>query len=266
MSNLKHGRIIVGRPILYLVIGIAIHAARGQESAGQVVPQAAQQLLVLANEARAQAGVGALKWDEALASAARDHTLRMAAEGPIAHRYGGEDDLSTRAGKAGAHFDLIEENVAVGPNPAQIQDEWMHSPGHRENLLNKDVNRIGIAVVSVRGVLYATADFARGVQAFNREQIEARVAGLVQVSGVTILSNHALARAACSGDGPLPLEPGQAPPGFMMKWQDSDLKELPKQLTEKLASGQYHRAAIGSCTPQDVEGDFTAYRVAVLLY
>jgi hypothetical protein len=51
-----------------------------------------------------------------------------------------------------------------------------------------------------------------------------------------------------------------------MRWQDSALKELPRPLTEQLASGQYHRAAVGSCPAQGVEGDFTAYRVAVLLY
>ncbi len=243
-----------------------LQAAHGQDPAGQVVPQAALQLLTLANQSRANAGVGALEWDDALAAAARDHCLRMAAEGQIAHRYGGEDDLSTRAGKAGAHFDLIEENVALGPNAAQIHDEWMHSPGHRANLLNADVNRVGIAVVAARGVLYATADYARGVQALTPEQVEARVTALVQVSGLTIFSNHAQARAACAGGGQLQVGPGQMPPGFMMKWQDSDLKELPKPLLERLASGQYHRAAIGSCPAQDVEGDFTAYRVAVLLY
>jgi hypothetical protein len=243
-----------------------LHAAHGQAPASQVVPQAAQQLLALANQTRASAGVGALQWDDALAAAARDHCLRMAAEGQIAHRYGGEDDLSTRAGKAGAHFDLIEENVAIGPNAAEIHDEWIHSPGHRANLFNADVNRAGIAVVAARGVLYATADYARGVLALTQEQVEARVASLVQVSGLAILSNHAQARAACAGDGPLQVGQGQMPPGFMMKWQDSDLKELPKPLTEKLESGQYHRAAIGSCPAQDVEGQFTAYRVAVLLY
>lgn len=245
---------------------VASHAARGQEPAGQVVPQAAEQLMALANQARAEQGLNKLQWDEGLAAAARNHCLRMAAEGPIAHRYGGEDDLSTRAGKAGARFDLIEENVAIGPNAAQIHEEWMHSPGHRANLLNKDVDRVGIAVVASRGVLYATADYARGVQALTQEQVEARVASLVRVSGLTILSNHAQARAACAGDGPLVVGQGQLQPGFMMKWQDSELKQLPGPLTEKLASGQYRRAEIGSCPAQDVEGQFTAYRVAVLLY
>jgi uncharacterized protein YkwD len=250
--------------ILYL--GCWFLGARAQESAGQAEPQAARQLLTLANQARAQAGVGPLKWDDALAAAAGEHTQRMAAEGPIAHRYGGEGDLSTRAGKAGARFDLIEENVAVGPSAAEIHDQWMHSPGHRSNLLNADVNRVGIAVVTARGVEYATADYARSVEKLTQEQVESRIAELVRVSGVKILSDHSQARAACSANGALALAQGQTQPRFVMRWQDSDLKELPKPLAEKLASGTYEQAAIGNCPPQGVEGNFTAYRVAVLLF
>src|SRR5580692_4545506 len=260
-------RILCGNFLWVVVIGFAGLSGMGygQQGTSSLVPDAAQKLMQLANQERAQTGAGPLQWDEGLAAAARDHCLRMAAEGPISHRYGGEDDLSTRAGKAGAHFDLIEENVAVGPNAAEIHDEWMHSPGHRANLLNPDVNRVGIAVVAVRGVLYATAEYARGVQKLTREQAEAQVASLVRVSGVTILEDNAQARAACGSEG-MPEVQGQLRPGFVMRWQDSDLKQLPKPLTEKLASGQYRRAEIGSCPPQDVEGDFTAYRVAVLLY
>jgi hypothetical protein len=35
---------------------------------------------------------------------------------------------------------------------------------------------------------------------------------------------------------------------------------------EQLATGRYHKAAVGSCPAQDVNGAFTIYRVAVLLY
>ena len=222
--------------------------------------------MIMANQARTEVGAGRLQWDAALALAARDHCLRMAAEGPIAHRYGGEDDLSTRAGKAGAHFDLIEENVAVGPTTAEIHEEWMNSPGHRANLLNVDVNRVGIAVVAVRGVLYAAADYARSVESLTTEQVEARVASLIRASGLTIITNHVQARLVCAGDHALPVVQGEARPGFLTRWQNSDVDHLPTTLTEKLASGQYHRAAVGSCPAQGVEGMFTAYRVAVLLY
>jgi hypothetical protein len=231
-----------------------------------LVPRAGEQLMALANEERAQSGAGALQWDEGLAAAARDHCLRMAAEGPISHRYGGEEDLSTRAGNAGARFDFIEENVAIGPTPPEIHEEWMHSPGHRTNLLNAEVDRVGIAVVAARGVLYATADYARGVRALTQTQVEARVASLIRTSGLTILADNAQARAACSIDHGLPMVQGSLRPGFIMRWQDSELGRLPAQLTEKMATHEYRRAAVGSCPAQGVEGSFTAYRVAVLLY
>jgi hypothetical protein len=44
------------------------------------------------------------------------------------------------------------------------------------------------------------------------------------------------------------------------------LTELPQALAERLATGKYHQAAVGSCSPQSQEGAFTAYRTAVLPY
>ena len=230
------------------------------------MPAAAEQLFALANRSRAEAGAGRLQWDGALADAARQHCLRMAAEGPISHRYGGEPDLTERAGQAGAHFSLIEENVALAPTPAEIHDEWMHSPGHRTNLLNPAVDRVGIAVVASRGELYAVADYARGVQTLSPSQVEARVAALIRPSGVEIMKDPAMARAACAMDHGLPVSHGGPQAQFVMRWQGADLSRLPQTLVDKLASGQFREASVGSCPAQVESGDFSAYRVAVLLY
>ena len=230
------------------------------------MPAEAEQLFALANNARAQSGAGPLRWDPSLAAAARQHCLRMAAEGPISHRYGGEPDLANRTGQAGAHFDLIEENVAVGSSPAEIHDEWMHSPGHRSNLLNPKVNRVGIAVVAIRGVLYATADYSRNVASLSRSQVEAQVAQMLRPSGVSIIADSSQARAACATDSGIPSSRNGLQAHFVMRWQDSDLSRLPEALKEKLATRRYRSASVGSCTARGVEGTFTAYRVAVLLY
>lgn len=246
--------------------GGALAQLHAQPQAGQVNPGAAEELFALANGSRAETGAGRLQWDGALAEAARQHCLRMAAEGPISHRYGGEPDLPERAGQAGAHFSLIEENVALGPTPAEIHDEWMHSPGHRTNLLNPAVDRIGVSVVASRGELYAVADYARGVQTLSPAQVEARIAALIRPSGVTILSDPAQARAACATDHGAPGAGGGPQPGFVMRWQGADLSRLPQPLTERLASGQYHRASVGNCPARAGEGDFSAFRLAVLLY
>jgi uncharacterized protein YkwD len=226
----------------------------------------AWQIVVLANQARAEAGAAPLKWDPALAAAARQHCLRMAAAGPISHQYADELDVSGRAKQAGAHFSLIEENVAVGPDPATIHDEWMHSHGHRTNLLNPAVDRVGVAVVASRGTLYAVADYERAVPMLTQSQVEAKVADLLSASGVTVLPNAAAARAACAMDQGLPGSKSGPQPRFVMRWQDADLTHLPQVLVDRLASGELRHAAVGSCPPQGQQGSFTAYRVAVLLY
>lgn len=226
----------------------------------------AEQIFALANQARAQAGVRRLQWDPPLAAAALQHCLRMVAEGPIAHRYNGEPDVSGRAAQAGAHFSLIEENVAIGPSAGAIHSSWMQSPGHRSNLLSPDVDHVGVAVVAARGELYAVADYSRAVQKLSVPQVEARVAALIRVSGVAILGDPRVARAACATDEGIPRAAGGPMPRFIMRWQDADLTRLPQALVQKLATANYHQAAVGSCPAQLAEGSSTAYRVAVLLF
>lgn len=257
--------------VILLLAGLVGLAAQAQDTPsgqqpGRVRRDDAEQLFALANLARMHAGAGPLKWDPALAEAARQHCERMAQEGPIAHRYGGEPSLTERAAAAGAHFSLIEENVAVGPSADAIHEEWMHSPPHRANMLNPKVDRIGTAIVAARGTLYAVTDFSSAVQQLSQAQVESRVADLIHVSGVAILPNSVQAREACATDrGMPPAKPGMQPL-FLMRWQSSSLDTLPKVLTDKLASGRYRRASVGSCKPEGTQDSFSAYRVAVLLY
>jgi hypothetical protein len=201
-----------------------------------------------------------------LAAAARQHCLRMAAEGPISHQYAGEPDVSARAGQAGARFSMIEENVAFGTSLAAVHDGWMHSPGHRKNLLNPAVDRVGVAVVAGRGGLYAVADYEQAVAALTQDQVEEEVAALVEANGIAVERDPVLARAACAMEQGMP-ETKQGPqPRFVMRWQGADLTHLPRALVDQLASGAFREAAIGSCPPRNLEGAFTAYRIAVLLY
>jgi hypothetical protein len=236
---------------------------------GRVMRGAAERLFVLTNMERAKAGVGQLKWDPALAQAAREHCLLMAYEGPIAHQYPGEPGLTARAAQAGAHFSLIEENVAVGISAREINQEWMNSPPHRANLLSPKIDRMGAAVVEARGVLYAVEDFSTDVPQLLPSQVEAQVANMIRVSGVKILHYRAATAAAhkaCVTDQGMPPAASGLEPLFLMRWQTSSLNVLPEALTQRLASGRYRSAAVGSCAPQGPQNSFSAYRVAVLLY
>ncbi len=241
-------------------------AGPSQIRSSYAIQAEAWQIVLLANQARALAGAGPLKWDAALAAAARTHCLHMAAEGVISHQYADEPEISERAAQAGAHFSVIEENVALAPDPASIHDAWMRSPGHRRNLLNPQVDRVGVAVVAGRYGLYAVADYERAAQVLTQDEVEAAVTGMVRMSGITVLQDASLARSACATDEGVP-HPASGPrPQFIMRWQDADLSQLPEELAVSLASGKYARAAVGSCPTQKLEASFTAYRVAVLLY
>jgi hypothetical protein len=227
----------------------------------------ARELMELANQSRVEAGLAPLEWDAALAGAAYEHALRMAAEGPISHQYRGEPDLAQRASAAGAKFSIIEENVAMGYSPAQIHDAWMHSPGHHDNLMSRRIDRVGVALIPAHGMLYAVADYEESVALLTGSQVEAKIGAMIQGRGLTLVDPGG-ARRYCA------LDEGASVAGinarFLMRWQGADLAKLPKQLEQRIASGGFRQAAVGACAAK-TDGDssqtaFTAYRVAVLLY
>jgi len=229
----------------------------------QALPSGAEQLFALANQTRASRGLGSLKWDSALAAGALQHCTLMANMGSISHRYQGEADLTVRASQAGAHFSLIEENVAVGPYVDGIHKGWMNSPGHRENLLNPQIDRVGIAVVERGGSFYAVADYARAVPVLTPSQVEAAVAGMLHARGLSVVSDASQARAYCSSSAQFK---GSGARSALIRWESADVTQLPSYLAQHVASGEYRAAAVGSCPAQGADGTFTVYRVAVLLY
>lgn len=251
--------------VLCMAMTAPLAWAQAQQEKAPIQPEA-WQLVLRANGARSEQGVGPLWWDSALAKAALEHCQRMVHEGELAHRYGGEANVDERAAQAGAHFSLIEENIAIGATPAEIHKGWMESPEHKQNLLNPDVDRVGIAVVASHGVLYAVADYARIVPVLTQPQVEAKVAELIRASGVDVVADPTGARAACAQEKGMPDAPAATQARFVMRWQNVSLAQLPKSLVDRLALGQFQHAAVGSCPAQGVEGSFTLYRLAVLLY
>lgn len=240
-----------------LLIGIiAARAALPQDS-----PE--QQVMQLANADRAQQGLAPLKWDPALAQAATDHAQLMAQQSALSHQYPGELDLVARGGAAGAHFRSIAENVALAPTPRALEQEWMNSAPHRANILDPRMNTIGVGLVRKGGNYYAVEDFADGVARLGPEQIEQKMRQLLQQRGLQPAGMTQDARQTCE------MEHGAAggsSPLFIMRWEGSDLEHLPPVLEQKIASGQFHKAAVGACDATSSAPGFTTYKIAVMLY
>ena len=111
----------VRQSICLCVLQIFPALLSGQSASGQVSDSSvAHQLFEMANQSRVEAGVKPLDWDKSLADAALKHCIRMLSEIPMSHRYDGESDLATRVATAGAHFSMVEENIASGPSAGVI--------------------------------------------------------------------------------------------------------------------------------------------------
>lgn len=224
---------------------------------------AEQYLFNAANAERTERGLPPLEWDTALQRAAALHAREMAARESISHQYPGEADLAARAGTAGAHFSFVAENVAMAPNAVTIHGAWMRSEHHRENLLDRRADRVGISVLSRGHEIYAVEDFDRGVAAMSFDDQEIAVASLLGTVGqVTVQVADPAARQTCE------LSTGYAGPRrpwFVMRFSTGELNALPEQLKTRLASGRYHRASVGACALREAQ-PFTSYNIAVLLY
>jgi uncharacterized protein YkwD len=124
--------------------------------------QAERQLLDLANQARAEAGLAPLQGDEGLTRAARKHSALMASQERLSHGLPGEPALPQRlAATSTLQLGAEGENVDFAPSAAEAHRRFMRSPHHRENLLNPDYNVAGFAVVRNGNMIYVTEDFGQ---------------------------------------------------------------------------------------------------------
>lgn len=122
--------------------------------------RAEKELFAAVNEARRNQARLPLRWNDALAAAARRHAAAMAEHRVAQHGFEGEPSLSVRVKQTGAHFMWLSENVTQGPKAELIHAQFMKSPNHRVNILDADMNSIGVGVVEQDGQLFAVEDFA----------------------------------------------------------------------------------------------------------
>jgi len=215
------------------------------------------------NRERAAQSLAPLRWDETLAKAARLHARRMAFYNIVEHQLSGEADLETRLTEAGARFGVIAENIGVGPNPQIIHDGWMHSPGHRNNILDARVNAVGIAAVRNNAGLFAVQDFTLAVDALNLEQQEKKVETLLTESGWRVGGSREDARKACETDQ---IGSGlQLHAMSMVRYETSDLSKLPEGVEKKMRSKAARNVAVGACSAGGGPG-FARFRIALLLF
>ena len=87
------------------------------------------QILEQTNAERGRFGLHPLALDASLLQGARNHASWMASNGSLQHSR-----------------QNVAENIAMGQSSAvEALRDWMNSPGHRANILNRGYSRVGIA-------------------------------------------------------------------------------------------------------------------------
>lgn len=253
----------VARLLTVLCAGMLMALPAMAQNAGVRSENAAHEVSRLTNQDRMNHGLAPLRWNDGLERAAQAHLRWVLSERNLMHQYPGEAPLPDRARQAGVAFSEVAENLAAGFNPRSVEVGWMHSPEHRKNILDPNLNAVGIATARHYGRLYVVEDFAHVIAARGPEQVEQRVGELLRRQGISPDGPHGPAEAACNSSRGIP---GGAGVRLVIRFQTSNLNTLPQQVVEALHRGHYTRAGVGACVPEGAQPGFTTFRVAILLY
>lgn len=108
--------------------------------------QFAQQVLDLVNQERSKAGLGSLSMDEQLSKMAMAKAEDMYDNNYFDHNSPTHGSPMDMMKEYGITYNTAGENIAKGQtSPTQVMKDWMNSPGHKANILNKSYTKIGIA-------------------------------------------------------------------------------------------------------------------------
>jgi uncharacterized protein YkwD len=133
--------------------------------------QTAEQILSLTNHFRAQHGRGELKSNPELTRAAQDFADYLARTDTFSHTADGKRP-SQRVREHGYSYCLVAENIAEEYNSSGFTTQslasalvtgWRHSPEHRKNMLDGDLEDLGVGVARSQrtGRYYSVQDFGR---------------------------------------------------------------------------------------------------------
>ena len=239
------------KKIVASLASVSLFFVPASRSAQTQPNDAERELFDLLNHERTANHLPELMRDDALFRAARKHALLML-------------DLNTfehQLTNAGARFTYIAENIAIGKDPATIHSGWMHSPGHRANILSPRVTAVGIAVVRGTDGLFAVEDFSQSFGDVSLEQQERQVASLLSAKGLRVARTAEDARRACDGLAGLP----GSRSGAVIRFETGDLGEFPPALEKQIRREPYRNVAVGACRTREGPG-FVRYKIALLFF
>jgi uncharacterized protein YkwD len=121
--------------------------AQAPEDESASAAEVEETLFDAVNAERRRVKLPVLVRDDRLAEVARAHSRQMAAERVVAHVIPSTGDAAARMKAAGLRWGRLAENVGGATRSAEIHEGLMGSPGHRANIVDPKLARLGIGVV-----------------------------------------------------------------------------------------------------------------------
>ena len=207
------------------------------------------------------------------ADAARAHAQQMVAEQQLSHQFPGEPSLAQRVAQATSlHLDRAGENVAVAETVDGIQNVLMHSPPHRENLLNPGYNVAGFAVIRNGERLYVVQDFGHQLPTLTQDSANQQIAAGLQrlrdqnhlppLSPLDGTEAQSMACAMAKADELSTLPPQTH---YVLRYTTMDPGRLPAGAEKILGNRALRTFSLGSCYAKTATYPNGAYWVALLL-
>lgn len=236
--------------------------------------EAERQLLDLANQSRAQAGLSPLQPDDGLTQAARAHAAEMADQQQLSHQLPGEPSLSQRLAAASTlHLEGAGENVAYASTVNQAEDTLMASPPHRENLLNPAYNVAGFGVVRSGNTLYVAQDFGRSLRVYSPQiagdLVAATVDQIRQQDALPVLQRRdgtSAASSACAMAKANSLNAAPLDGRYLLRYTSMQPGTLPSGAEKVIADRSLRAFAVGTCYATSASYPNGAYWVTLLFY
>jgi uncharacterized protein YkwD len=155
----SHRRLLTGAVTLVAALSAVPAAAFACDNADDIptpgtVSQARDATLCLLNDERGSRGLDKLRSNTRLRDAAQAYSRSMVANDFFDHVSPGGSTLVSRVKAtrylAGANGWMLGENIAWGGDvratPRETVDAWMHSAGHKRNILTGSFDEIGIGI------------------------------------------------------------------------------------------------------------------------
>ena len=144
--------LIFGVALSFLIVGSgsALKSSIGDNftNSNLAIDKDSYQLLALTNSERQASGLSSLKLNNFLEQSARSKCSDMVTRNYWGHVTPDGKNVSTFINRAGIrNFHKAGENLALGQSSlAQANHDWMNSPSHKANILDKDYTDVGFGL------------------------------------------------------------------------------------------------------------------------